>query len=381
MVRFKNYITEDLYDVVVYHDVDFEYLDNWIFKPIGLTAKVRKPGKIFLNPLLLFHIVSNLKLFRLNNILHRIKIIYEISILDYISPKFVFTFIDNNALFKNMSKVDKKRKYFALQNGTRFDWVVNAIGKSKIKRINNKMNYLSLGDYEKDLFNKYGDYNCNVIPVGSFRMSINNQYKNEVKNKYDICIVSTMINFSENCELANQKIERARMLYDVNDNEFYLIWNKLSNHLNRYIKEKNLSAIIPLRYNHNAFEKFFFKSKFGDNCKIKDRTKFGTYHAMNNSEIIVSVGCTTLLEAMGAGKKIMQVDYSKTHHWTGYYRDTITNLNDDSYDSFEKKLNYLFSISSNKYQDEIKNYSKYLIKYNSKSPAYELIQNEMKRYL
>ena len=367
--------------MVVFYDVDYEYLTKWVFNPLGLKTIIRNPSKIVLNPILIFYIIPNLKLFRFNNMLHRLRIIYEMSVLDYYSPIIVFTYVDNNALFKNISKIDNKRKYFALQNGTRFDWVINAVGKSKIKKTMNKMNYLSLGEYEKDLFKEYGDYNCNVVPVGSFRMSINNHYDNEVKNKYNICIVSTMINFSENCELANQKIDRARLLYNVNDNEFYLMWKKLSQHLRKYIQEKNLSVIIPLRYENNEFEKEFFYKRFNDIGTIKERTKFGTYHAMNNSEIIVSIGCTTLLEAMGLGKKIMQIDYSKSHHWTGYYKDTITNLNDDSYESFEKKMNYLFSISTNQYQNEINNYSKYLIKYNSKSPTYELIKNELKRYL
>ena len=381
MGRFKIYLKKNLYDIIVYHETDFEYLDKWIFKPINLKAKIRKPGEFILSPAIIFHILKNFNLLRFNNFFHRLKIIYELSILDYYRPKFVFTFIDNNALFKNLSKIDFKRKYFALQNGTRFDWVINAVGKSKMNRNKNRMIYFSFGEYEKNLFKNFGDYNCNVIPVGSFRSSINKHYRNDVKKKYDICIVSTMINFSEDCDLANLKIERARLLYPVKENEFYLIWKKLSTHLKRYINDKNISAIIPLRYTNNKFEKDFFKTRFNKNCEVKERTKFGTYHAMNNSEIIISVGCTTLLEAIGLGKKILQVDFSKTHHWTAHYKETITNLNNDSYEYFKKKMDYLFSISHKQYQNEIKEYSNYLINYNQNIPTYKMIQTELKRFL
>ena len=95
--------------------------------------------------------------------------------------------------------------------------------------------YFCWGDYEKDIYKKYSDYNCFFIPVGSIRASISSNYqlrneKFENKN-FDLFLGSTINGLTD--------YNTVRKIYgnEVIQDEWTQINSLIAKYLNRYIQE------------------------------------------------------------------------------------------------------------------------------------------------
>jgi len=376
-------------DAVIYYEDDQELLKKWILEPIGLKLiVVRNPLELIINFKVIFNFIKNIKYFFGKNFVRRARFTYEKSLIQVYNPKIVITFKDNSPFISEVSKIDDKRPYFAIQNGTRFDYNIEDIPKSVFKEINKKtLFYFTWGEYSEGVYTKHSDYKCHFIPVGSFRHSVSVNYPTslvELNNKkFDICMVST-VNALTNYDLV-------RLLYDnVVDDE----WNKtntiLAQYLKKYIKEKNKSLIIALR-GHGDFEINIYKSIFDneDDVFIMPRGKvspnvpfdFNTYDVINKSDLIVSIASSCTVEAISVGKKILQVDYSLNKQYFINYTNGIWQLSDNSYKAFSERLDQIIDLDINLYNQSIKNYKNYMIKFDATEPTHLKIQKEIKKHI
>jgi len=376
-------------DAVILYSNDADLLKKWILNPIGIQSIfIRDPLELILNFHVLFYFVKNLKIVFGSSMVRRARFVYEKSLIELLDPKIVITFKDNSPFISEVSKIDQNRPYFAIQNGTRFDYNVEDIPKTVFKEINNKtLYYLTWGKYTEGIFTKHSDYKCHFLPVGSFRHSISPNYPTslaELKGKkFDICMVST-VNALRNYDLV-------RVLYDnVLDDE----WNKtnsiIAGYLKRYIKEKNKSLIIALR-GHGDFEINIYKSIFDkeDNVFIMPRGKvtpnipfdFNTYDVINKSDLIVSFASSCTVEATGVGKKILQVDYSLNKQYFINYTNGIWQLSDNLYKAFSERLDQIIDLDINLFNQSIKNYKDYMIEFDATEPTYLKIQKEIKKHI
>jgi len=372
------------WDAVIYGDNDTDYLVNYILKPIGLNGILRNNNEIVLFPVLLLLIIKNIKFFSFFNFKRSFRLIYEMALLDAYNCRVVITFFDDSALFYDLSRIDLKRKYYAIQNGTRFDWHVNAYHKSNFKSIKSEpMIYFSFGDYEMDVFNKFNFNHRTYFPAGSLRASVYMEQKDSMANdriKYDICLVSAFINNSPIIDNAVARVYRdQKAIYGqkIVDNEYYEVWIKIAENMYRYIKETGKKVVVCLRRYDNPFEQQFFNKYLGKVATIQPRSKFGAYDAINNTNIVVSCGCTTILEALGWNKKLIQIDYTASNCWTSHYVDGFWQLTDNSYEAFKEKLNYINNIDDFKYKEQIKEYADYVMKYDENQPTFNLIRNRI----
>ncbi len=376
-------------DVVIYYHNEYELMKKWILEPIGLKSiVVRDPMKLIINFNVIFNFVKNIKYVFGKNFVKRARYTYEKSLIQIYSPKMVITFKDNAPFISEVSKIDQNRPYFAIQNGTRFDYNVEDIPKTVFKEINNKTLYFfTWGKYTEGVYNKHSDYKCNFIPVGSFRHSISPNYLQSSgrlnEEKFDICMVSTV------GALTNYDL--VRVLYDnVIDDE----WNKtnaiIAQYLKRYTKEKNKSLVISLR-GHGEFEINIYKSIFDreENVLIMPRGKlssnapfdFNTYDLFNRSNIIVSMASSTTVESLGLDKKILQIDYSINKQYFINYCEGFWQLSDNSYEAFSNSLDHIIDLDSVAYNKSIKNYKNYMIQFDINEPTYLKIQKEIEKIL
>ena len=372
------------WDAVIYGDNDTDYLVNYILKPIGLNGILRNNNEIVLFPVLLLLIIKNIKFFSFFHIKRSLRLIYEMALLDAYNCRVVITFFDDSALFYDLSRIDLKRKYYAIQNGTRFDWHVNAYHKSNFKSIKSEpMIYFSFGDYEMDVFNKFNFNHRTYFPAGSLRASVYMEQKDSMANdriKYDICLVSAFINNSPIIDNAVARVYRdQKVIYgkEIVDNEYYEAWTKIAENMYRYIKETGKKVVVCLRGYDNPFEKEFFNKYLGGVATIQPRSRFGAYDAIYNTNIVISSGCTTILEALGWGKKLIQIDYTASKCWTSHYVDGFWQLTDNTYEAFKEKLNYINNVDNLKYNERIKDYADYVMKYDEKQPTFKLIRNHI----
>ena len=113
-------------EVTIFHHEDY-WLRRILFKNTKtiVTIPALPYFPVFLSFSFLFfflkEFLKNKKKITKKSLLKKIYYIYIISVFDYSKTKIIVTFIDNSGIFHNLNNIDlnKKRKYFAIQNGTR----------------------------------------------------------------------------------------------------------------------------------------------------------------------------------------------------------------------------------------------------------------------
>ena len=145
-----------------------------------------------------------------------------------------------------MACIDNKRKYFFIQNGVRGPnipesvWPKTVFNNSHTKKIN----YFSYGEYEKNL-KILNNSQYNIIPSGSFRASIFDQYTDLPTEEFDLCIISNYY------EMSNIPIGREIYQYDMINNFTAIIIepnSKTNNYINKHLKLK--INVISNYYSH-----------------------------------------------------------------------------------------------------------------------------------
>ena len=111
---------------------------------------------------------------KINNFLNKI---YFFLCIKFNKPKIILTFIDNDGIFQSLIKYFPDTEFYAIQNGSRS--MRELIRRHK----NNLTNYFCFGNYEKDMFNKFGHKAKRFFPVGSLYSAT---YKSR-QNKKNSC--------------------------------------------------------------------------------------------------------------------------------------------------------------------------------------------------
>ena len=197
----------------------------------------------------------------------------------------------------------------------------------------------------------------NYYPAGSLLNSIFSSNKTEDK-KFDILIVS--------CWRGNIGYGK-----DVKDsmNSMLTFDNLLSN----YISKRKLKVAVILRSERggehwfmpeiNMNEEQYFKNIYQKNIKIFDfdPKNRNIYDLIRKSELILSsFGTTALLEAYGAGKKILYTIFCDDNKYHEIFDSSILCTNPE-WKYFENRLDKIISIDNNNYfKDHKKNMNFYM---------------------
>ncbi len=371
-------------DVLIFSDVDNDYIKEFLLEPIGLNSKLRGTRKadylgllkeLVITPYFPIFLIKYFHIFFKEKFRRALRIILELLIIEMWKPRKVISFWDDDILFRLISLYDKSRKYYLIQNGTRFDWHIAAFARQlgEQKDFSN-LTYFVFGNYEKIAFSKFG-IKHRYVPVGSLRASV---FKNQITKtgdaKYDICIVSSFINKSP--KSVNRAYDWQRFLYPLTpDNEFYFIWRKIVNNIKLYLQEEKKKAIACFRQTEDSYEKYVFSNI--NNVTIQSRSRQDVYQAIQDSEIIITSGCTTLLESIGWRKKVLHIDYSENQAWSTIKNKSVWYNTVSDYQVFKDQLNNLFSIDYEKYISEINDTADYVMKYDPNESCIKKIQTEL----
>jgi len=168
--------------------------------------------------------------------------IYLFSCIDYINPRVVITFIDNNGTFHWISRMYENCEFYAIQNGMRFDAKrlhydeQNDFGERPAGFSTDMMsmpNLFCFGAYEADLYKKHGHAVDNFYPVGSlkggfYKISI---ARDNTKVDFDISLVSNgFMSFPEGHILS----------------KFALVTGYFYKLVNKYVTEGRLSCCVAM---------------------------------------------------------------------------------------------------------------------------------------
>ncbi len=284
----------------------------------------------------------SLTFFRLLIHKRNIAIAYYCSIIKYISPEIIITYIDNNPRFYEISKCIEKSKFYAIQNGNRF--LYNDSFGTKVKRYKHcyfilrpiyyPVTYLSISDYETNTYYKQCDFQFkNIIPVGSLAAACR-YYKSSfpsvpLKPKYDLGIIG---------DTHFNNLTKGSDTLDVDLLHSYV----------RLLKQEddNLQIFYLSKFeqsNINSSDEKYYINKFFDN-KVdyfsRDSYSDSLFLAID-SKVVIGTCTTFLREAYGIGIKIIALNTLPKSHLGPY--DQITHKHFPTYkdfkDDFYKTLN------------------------------------------
>jgi len=322
---------------------------------------------LYFSPQILLRMVKNIEYFDLINtkkIGLNIYLSYLISCLEYINPKVVITYVDNDPSFYTVARRYPKATFYAIQNGIR--------NKSDLRdallKPDNSINYLVLpnffcwGPCDIDNYRNFGHTIINAYPVGSLRGSYycDSIRKSRNTNDYDICYIS------------QYSPEIFKYGYSPHYKDALI---KIQNLLAAFIEKNHVRLCIACR-SRDQEEFDYFNNLFGKRSDIILRNldnPFSTYSLMDRSDITITMNSSAALEAFGWGKKVFFCNFA--HEEIGdFYMGGICSIQRNDPIEFENKLKYLLSMDQDEFELSTETDRKYLISYNFQTPAHQYIR-------
>ncbi len=296
---------------------------------------------------------------------------YLLACIDQIGAKVVLTFIDNSGLFQTLSRLDKTRVYFAIQNGTRtLACVRDYLPKSPHPYAHISMtNFFCFGDRDVQLYRKHGHTIDSCIPVGSL---IGGYYKSVIstgkkERKYDLCYVSQW---------------HGHFYKEIVGEDYSAIMSRrvgaaisgLNRLLSRLLAETDLTMLICPRNDDDA-EREFYRSLFGERVTIfkSDRNDFSTYRAAEQCELTVALNSTTLCEVFAWRQKVLWCNVTNDEHYR-MPEAGISYFDGDDYQALKNRVITLLETPKADYQRMITEQSRFINNYDSVNPPHEIIR-------
>ena len=222
------------------------------------------------------------------NGIYNLKKYYKKSFFNFVKPKIVITFIDNNPAFYKLKKEFPKIIFLSIQNGVR--------NKQDFIDIQKKNETNLVSDYiltfSESYSQKYAKFiKAKFISIGSFKLNLLNLDCNEKK---DILFISK------------------HKYPGVPFNE-----HKIIDFLIKYCKEKKINLDICFKIDlRKTFEKIFKSQYKKINFKFS-KTKNYNYHLLKDYKLIFFTDSTLGYEALAIGKKAVSCSYGsmKNKEW------------------------------------------------------------------
>ncbi len=319
---------------------------------------------LYLNPLFIIKYIYllliniNLKEKLTKQIFH----IYYLAILEYIKPKVVITYIDNNSIYLWLAKNYKKSNFIAIQNGIR-----QKFGNSDYKNICEHDHFYCFGQYD---IQKHFELGCkinNAYPVGSYRAGLMPVKDEKIVKKYDICIISS------------DGRREPNLIKEKGIRDIAFSNRKIDKLLHRYISLKNLNIVIALSTNTKE-ENNYYRNLFGNGIKMIGKTNsLSTYNLVNDCKLSISFMSTMLLETIGLGNKAISIHFDDTDLYFDYPKEIKYVYRD--FKSFSKYMDTLLNMSDSDYENKIKNIKKYIMNNDKMNPPHMIIKRHINRII
>lgn len=374
--------------VVIFDNEGSQILNNVILKGIKYTVVHCRWEKIHVTLPLLFLMLKNAMRFLIKSKgldikgipkcrwYGRIYKIYLFSCIEYINPKVVITFIDNDHIFHWISRMYNHCEFFAIQNGHRNTQQINSCEKHY------HQHFFCFGNYDKHRYAKFGHVVDECYPIGSLIAGYyRSNVEKEKKKKYDLAIVSQYRRRGFSIYPDSQKKELSRQQI-LNEISYKAALNLMDSFLVRYIEEYNLRAAVLMRHSLNCDkERNYYEEKYRGKAILfgRDIKKMTSYFVADESELVVGFNSTFLAESFGLGKKVISINFSGTDLWVDY--DPMIMFTKPNYSLFKERLNELRAEPYDEFRRRTKEYATYLMNYDPDCPPHVFIRKKILQYL
>lgn len=222
---------------------------------------------------------------------------YHLACMRRAQPKLVVSFIDNSVTLSVLTDVMADEcRFIAIQNGTRWFRHI-CLGYPYAFDI-----LMSFSRYEPYLLNLMGHRVGKAIPVGSFRLSLAKQKFDfeqcMASPVYDLCFISGYRNYNNQFDWMGH---------------YCFSMDQLCKEFAQFLHQNpGYSACIALAGNSQS-ERDYMQNIFGDRVTLiaANRQNQLSYKAVFESEVIVGMNSTLLLEALAIDKKVLFANLGK----------------------------------------------------------------------
>ncbi|MFA4825894.1 MAG: hypothetical protein WC593_12150 [Methanoregula sp.] len=360
-------------DVLIWDAENIDILSIHTLYGIDHTILPVRGEVVYYSPQIIIKILKIFISSIFNNLLSREEMIdtgqssvHSLACIQYINPKVVLTFNDNNATFYWLSSKFPQATFYAIQNGNRvfndtleyspYDLERDELALSFMNKLNPSTHLIVYGEHEISFYKKNHACIGTYYPIGSLKGS---HYRYKVighlpKNEFTLCLVSPY-----------RKALMEGLLFPNLKQSMVIIID----YINQFIQETGSRLCIALA-SETQEEYDYFLNKFGNEITIikQNRELFSTYEAMSKSEVILSTHSTAVIEAFGWGKKVLFCNYSGDPFLDHTFSD-ICNTNIIDYTCFKNKLQFLLDMDAGLYSDMTRNAQKHMMNYNPDIPA------------
>ena len=309
--------------------------------------------------------------------LKRIQDAILFSIIDVLKPKILITKIDNSLIMGRLHEEFPNKLTISVQNGFRSGPKYSgSYGKSPVSL------FYGFGEHDGKRQKSMGIEHEEYVSSGSLVYGLykKNQINQNVKNKYDVCLISQL----------SLKKDRAGLVMVDNLQDIMFL------DLVKACKELNLSLAVAMRYEeqnpHYALEFNQLSAIDTEGIAKLIPNNFAIsegYNVSFQSNILISVNSTLGYEMLGAGKKVLfgaSIDnFALAHSW-----DSLDNFNQlpsmnllDSHgvDALRSKLSFLIDMDHREYLNQTAYARKYYMNHFETIATHELIKNKMAEFL
>lgn len=304
---------------------------------------------------------------------------YVLACLDHVGASVVITFVDNSQFFQHLSRIDQRRKYFAIQNGTRHlpcvrDSLPPAPHPASVISMTN---LFAFGPRDQDLYARFGHQIDECIPVGTL---VGGYYRSEVsagdvREEYDLCVVSQWHeHFFPGMVGDDFPAEASRRIGSA-----ILGFVSL---LRQLIDETGMRVVVCPRHDRDAHEIAFYRKHLGESVTIgtSDRRAFSTYRYVEGSRITVALNSTTLAEVLAWPRKVLWCNATSDEHYE-MPEAGIAYFSGHDYASFKERVLELLNMSMDDYAARTRDGARYINAFSPASPPHQVIRQTLLRAL
>jgi len=304
---------------------------------------------------------------------------YTLACLDQTEAEIVLTAVDNSGFFQRLSRIDRTRAYFAIQNGTRTLACVrdSLPAPPDPASIISMTNLFCFGQRDVDLYRKHGHVVDVCAPVGSL---IGGYYKSRVSGaapppQFDLCLISQWHeHFFVDILADDFPAQVARRVGEG--------INRLIAFVVRLLQETGLTLVICPRNDDDRAEVAFYRDRFGENARIahSERKAFSTYRVVEQSRLVIALNSTTLAEVFSWGHKVLWCNVPEDDHYE-MPEAGISYFHGDDFDEFKSRVMTLLDMPNEEYQRSTRDSARYINHYDGANPPHEVIRSALLRQL
>lgn len=297
---------------------------------------------------------------------------YILACLDRMGAKVVLTFIDNSGFFQHLSRQDRQRIYFAIQNGARTLACVRDFlpAPPHPASVISMTNFFCFGERDIALFGSYGHRIDNCHPVGSL---VGGYYKSVVSTGaetygFDLCLVSQWhAHFFEEIVgdgFPQQAARRTRAGMEG-----------LNIFLRRLLDETGLTLLICPRKDDTA-ERRYYEDVFGDRVSFvkPERSNFSTYRAIEGCRLTIALNSTVLSEVFAWGRKVLWCNVPDDEHFE-MPEAGISYFHGSDYRAFKQRVLELLEMPQDRYKELAAKPARHINSFDPANPPHEIIRS------